>query len=325
MPAINTHYLFAKRHLEKESPYPDAFILASQGPDPFFFFGQLPWKRKEREHRLDINRFGIGLHHEDITDIYVAMLEYARESEDKGLLLSFMKGIFLHYVLDRNCHPYIFSKTGFSSDPEMARFYSSCHTKSESAIDKILGERDGSWNEDVSYCFGKISEEDLLQISRMFFEANLLTDKYPFLEKDSYLKSVKDYMSVMKFVNKPHYFKRMLTSFFGKESMAYSLNYPRNLKKAYGDIDFLNEKHSSWPDPFSGEERRESFLDLEKNAYEDYLQVLPLLEKEIQGENKKKEIRAWVNSLTHDGGKVGEKMKFMSPFFSKRTFSFNGS
>ena len=49
MPAINTHYLFAKEHVEKENPYPNAFILASQGPDPFFFFGQLPWKRKNRD------------------------------------------------------------------------------------------------------------------------------------------------------------------------------------------------------------------------------------------------------------------------------------
>ena len=317
MPAINTHYLFAKEHVEKENPYPDAFVLASQGPDPFFFFGQLPWKRKNREHRLDINHFGIGLHHEDITNIYVAMLEYARKSEDKELLFSFIKGLFLHYALDRNCHPYIFSKTGFSDDAKLAHFYSSCHTKTESAIDKILGERDGSWQDDVSYCFTAIKDDELLKISQMFYEVNLLTDEYPFLEKDSYFKSVKDYMSVMKFVNKPHAFKRLFTSFFGKESMAYSLNYPRNLKKTYGDIDFLNEQHSSWPDPFSGKERRESFLDLEKDAYEDYLRLLPLLEKEIKGENKKKEIRSWVGSLTHDGGKVGEKMKYMSPLFTK--------
>lgn len=317
MPAINTHYLFAKEHLEKDNPYPNAFILASQGPDPFFFFGQLPWKRKNRDNRLDINHFGVGLHHEDITNIYVTMLEYARENADKDLLFSFIKGLFLHYVLDRNCHPYIFSKTGFSDDTNLSHFYSSCHTKTESAIDKILGERDASWNEDVSYCFTSIKDEELLKISEMFYEVNLLTDKYPSLEKDSYFKSVKDYMSVMKFVNKTHYFKRMFTSFFGKESMAYSLNYPRNLQKTYGDIDFLNEKHSFWPDPFSGKERNESFLDLEKNAYEDYLQVLPLLEKEIQGEDKKNEIHTWVNSFTHDGGKVGEKMKYMSPLFSK--------
>ena len=70
--------------------------------------------------------------------------------------------------------------------------------------------------------------------------------------------------------------------------------------------------------------------DLEKALRDQYnidylIMGLTFLEKEIQGEDKKGEICAWVNSLTHAGGKVGEKMKFMSPFFSKRTFSFNGS
>ncbi len=316
MPAINTHYLFAKEHLEKENKYPNAFILASQGPDPFFFFGQLPWKRKGRENRLDINKFGTGLHNEDITEIYISMLRYARTSPDKELLFSFIKGFFLHYVLDRNCHPYVYSKTGFSSDPVMKKFYSSCHTKFESAIDEILGLRDDSWEESVGYCL-KIDDKSLMKISKMIYVANSETDKYPSLKEDSYFKSVHDYKATMKFINKPHHFKRFLTKCFGKNSLPYSLNYPRNIEKTYGNIDFLNEKHNVWPDPFSGEERRESFLDLEKMAYEDFLKVLPLLEKEISGEDKKEEIRLWVSSLTHNGGKIGVPMKAMAPVFSK--------
>ena len=316
MPAINTHYLFAKEHISSEEKYKDAFILASQGPDPFFFFGQLPWGRKGRENYLDINRFGTGLHHEDITNIYVEMIKYARESEDKDLLFSFIKGFFLHYVLDRNCHPYIFSKTGFSKEPKMKKFYSSCHSKTESAIDKILGEKDGSWNEDVTYAL-KIKDNELMKISKMIYVANSKTDKYPSLQEDSYFKSVYDYRKVMKFVNKPHHFKRFLTRLFGKESMPYSLNYPRNLKKTYGDIDFLNEKHSAWPNPVTGEKTTLSFLELEDRAYDDYLKILPLLEKEMNGEDAKEDISKWVNKLTHDGYHLGEEMKYMDTFFSK--------
>ncbi len=316
MPAINTHYLFAKEHLERGNKYPQAFILASQGPDPFFFFGQLPWKRKGRENRLDINKFGTGLHHQDITDIYVAMLRYAKDSPDKELLFSFIKGFFLHYVLDRNCHPYVFSKTGFSDDKEMKKFYSSCHTKFESAIDEILGLRDASWEESVSYCL-KIDDESLMKISKMIYVANSQTDKYPSLKEDSYFKSVYDYKNTMKFINKPHHFKRFLTRLFGKYTLPYSLNYPRSIQKTYGDLDFLNEKHEAWPDPFTGEERHESFLDLEEKAFEDYLKVLPLLENEISGLERKEEIREWVNSIDHNGGKVGAKMKYMAPVFSK--------
>lgn len=316
MPAIFTHYLFAKNHLDKDEKYQEAYILASQGPDPLFFFGQLPWARKGRDNRLDINKLGIGLHHEDITDFYVEMIHYARESNDKDLLFSFIKGFFLHYALDRNCHPYVFAKTGFSDDPVLKKFYASCHTKTESAIDMLLGQKDGSWNEDTSIAL-QIDDTELMKISEMIYVANSRSDKYPSIQKDSYFKSVHDYKKVMKFVNVPHYFKRLFVTFFGKESMAYSLNYPRNLKKTYGDIDFLNEKHSAWPSLVTGEKRHESFLDLENTAYEDYLKVMPLLEEEFKGNDKKEEIRAWVGSITHDGIKLDEEMKYMEPFFSK--------
>ncbi len=316
MPAITTHYIFADSHLPKETAFRKATVLASQGPDPFFFFGQLPWSRHDKKLYQKINHFGNALHREDITDIYYAMIEYAKTSEDKELLFAFIRGLFLHYVLDRNCHRYVYAKTGFSDDPILAKFYSSCHTKTESAIDKLLGEEYGCWNENPDYCLS-LDDESLMKISKMIYEANRVSDKDPSIQEDSYFLSVHDYRKAMKFINKPHAFKRWLTRRIGAESMAFSLNYPRDLKKVYGDIDFLNEAHREWPDPTTGKMSKKSFKELMDDAWEDYLRISPSLEEAFLGKNTKETIRKWVDNITHNGNPVGTKMQYMDVFFSK--------
>ena len=284
MPAITTHYIFADSHLPKETAFRKATIFASQGPDPFFFFGQLPWSRHDKKLYQKINHFGNALHREDITDIYYAMIEYA--------------------------------KTGFSDDPSLAKFYSSCHTKTESAIDKLLGEEYGCWNENPDYCLS-LDDDSLMKISKMIYEANRVSDKDPSIQEDSYFLSVHDYRKAMKFINKPHAFKRWLTRRIGAESMAFSLNYPRDLKKVYGDIDFLNEAHREWPDPTTGKMSKKSFKELMDDAWEDYLRISPSLEEAFLGKNTKETIRKWVDNITHNGNPVGTKMQYMDVFFSK--------
>jgi hypothetical protein len=47
MPAIITHYTFAKE-ANGGAPHPflEALYLGAQGPDPFFFYGQYPFKKR---------------------------------------------------------------------------------------------------------------------------------------------------------------------------------------------------------------------------------------------------------------------------------------
>lgn len=318
MPALQTHYTFAKEESQnKEREHFDALVLGSQGPDPFFFYGMLPWRR--RENGKLVNGFGVGLHHKDITPLYVAMMKYASNSEDKELLFDFIEGILLHYVLDRNCHPYVFSVTGYGvtgDDEKKNKYYTALHTKIESAIDKIYAKSKGVYNEYPKDAL-KISDDDLMKISKMIYEANKESEKDPNIKEDSFFCSVKDYRAVMRFINKPHFIKRLfLRIVFGKDSIPFALNYPRNLDKTYGKVDFLNEGKAAWLDPVSGKKRNESFYELMENAKEEYEKVIiPLVARAKNNEDISSDLHAFYSGIDHDGAKEGKEKKYMSPLF----------
>lgn len=319
MPALQTHYTFVKTAaINKDREHFGAVVLGSQGPDPLFFVGQLPWiKRKNAKFA---NVFGSSLHHRDFSELYVAMIEYALKSEHKELLFDFIEGILMHYVLDRNCHPYVFSVTGFDTPDDekiVGKYYMSYHTRIESAIDMIYAGENGLYKKYNKDSLATLSDADLMEISKMWYFANEATFKYEHIEPNTFYLGVKDYLSVMKFLNHARWFKRwFVKTFVGEYSSAYALIYPKDLKKRYGDIDFMNEKKESWPDPVTGETRNESFMELVENAKKGYLElVLPLLEKAKKGENVLEEMHIFYNGLDHDGSPNSEQKKFMKPFF----------
>jgi len=318
MPAIQTHYTFAKfEAVNQNRPHFDALLLGSQGPDPFFFYGMLPWKKRE-ESKL-VNGFGVGLHHKNIAPLYCAMMKYALESKDKEMLFNFIEGCLLHYVLDRNCHPYVFSVTGYGKEGDSkkkAKYYNALHTKIESAIDKNYATEQGVYEEYPKKDL-KMSDEDLMKISRMIYEANKMSENDPHIKEDSFFTSVKDYDEVLRFINKPHSLKRFfIRIFFGKDSSAFALNYPRNLQKTYKRAHFLNDDRNPWVDPVSGKRRNESFHDLMEKAKNEYeYEILPLLDKAKNGKDITKELTKFYAGIDHDGVKEGKKKEYMSPFF----------
>lgn len=312
MPAILTHYVAALDFDLGSKRLSDAFRLGSQGPDPFFFYGMFSSKKKapsKKENR----KFGVDLHNKDISAPYLAMIEAARNSEDKELAFAFIKGLFFHYAMDRFCHPFVFSRAGHDySDKKRNKYFSSCHTKVESAIDMILSEEKGCYNEDPSFVL-EIDDSDLKKISELFYYA------FPndsFLTPDSYRNGVINYAKVMRFINKPHYLKRgFLRIAVGKNSTPYALNYPRNLAKTYPNVDFLNLSKEKWLNPEDGRERSETFLELMEQAKGFYKDLEPLLEKAFGGEPVGNELHSLTADIDHNGKLYTNKMKYMSPIF----------
>ena len=246
MPALQTHYTFVKKTaVNQERKHFGAVVLGSQGPDPLFFVGQLPWIK--RKNAKSANVFGSSLHHRDYSELYVAMIDYALKNEHKELLLDFIEGILMHYVLDRNCHPYVFSVTGFdlpNDEKIVGKYYMSYHTRIESAIDMIYAGNNGLYKKYNKDSLATVSDAELMEISKMWYFANEATFKYENIEPNTFYLGVKDYLSVMKFLNHARWFKRWFVKVFvGEYSSAYALIYPKDLKKRYGDIDFMNEKH----------------------------------------------------------------------------------
>lgn len=307
MPAITAHYSFALELLEKHPlPFKEAVFLGAQGPDPFFFYGQLPWKKRIHSH--EIAAFGSLLHHIDITEVYASLLEYATHQKEKEPLLSYIHGLFLHYVLDRDCHPYIFPKAGFSSLPEEKKFYSVSHCELETYLDYLLGKEKGTFTYNASR-YLKIGKKELLAISKMWFEVNKRTLQEPTLGEKSFYWAVHDYASTLRFTNVPHFFKKVfIPLLMGKCSLPYAMLLPDKIPTELASIDFLNKKKAPWPNVVNGEFRYESFSELWEEASEDYEEILPFFGEAAEGMDIRPGLANFVKGIDHDGIRPGDKM-----------------
>lgn len=318
MPAIITHYTFAKEVMKEPSRlYKEALYVGAQGPDPFFFFGQYPFKK--REHAKEVDSFGTALHDMDISPVYQALLDYANASKDKELLYSYIEGLFLHYSLDRECHPYIFSKAGYASEPPARKkHYSASHCRLESYLDILLGKKYGTFTYHTDRLLA-LPEDQLQAISAMWSKVNATTLKNPYIDSQAFASSLKDYRKVMHFVNSPHRFKRFLIALLvGKDSQPYCMNFPSHFSKSEQALDYFNEKHAAWPAPATGQMRTDSFFDDWAKAQADYEKILPLLAKAKTGAKILPELTAFVGDIDHDGIHPSEKIAYTAVIWTEK-------
>lgn len=310
MPAITTHYAFALDTMKApERIFKEAVFLGAQGPDPFFFYGQYPFKK--REDREEADAFGRDLHHMDITIPYEELIKYANLSSDKELLMSYIEGLFLHYVLDRRCHPFIFVKSGFSSDPKWKKFFAASHCRYETYLDVIIGKKYGVFTYQADK-YLRINKDQLAKISLMWAEVNAFTLKKEHFDATTFAKAVTDYRHVEHMVNNPHAFQRwFLYRAAGKDSLPFAMNFPSHFTPEEKRLDFLNETHSPWPDPVTNEMHNESFEDLWERAQSDYEKAVLILQKAQTGADIHDTLFAFVDNLNHDGTHVGEEKLYM--------------
>lgn len=314
MPAVLTHFTFAQNVMrEPGGAFREALLLGAQGPDPFFFFGQKPWAK--RAYRDEVVAFGHELHEIDVAPIYYTLLEYANKSPAKELLYRYIEGLFLHFVLDRACHPFVFSRAGFSAEKGKDKYYSACHTKLESYIDILLGKENGTFSYHPENCL-KLPLEQLKAISAMWAYANGFFLKKEHFDERSFFLSVRDYQSVLHFVNTPHKMKRwLLEKLLGVNSVPYNLNYPEHFPQAYAQLDFLNENHASWPNPGNGVLSQHSFREEMDQAQDDYDIVVGLLDEAKAGRNVLAELTHFVNNRSHNGIPIGTRLTYCQPIW----------
>ncbi|CDX02721.1 hypothetical protein SDC9_18671 [bioreactor metagenome] len=104
MPACLTHYQFGQEILDRLDPelkscalaYKGEFDVGLQGPDIFFFYK--PY-RKTR-----IAAYGNACHDQPALEMFRPIL---KKVHHKGPL-AYMMGLICHYILDANCHPYVY-------------------------------------------------------------------------------------------------------------------------------------------------------------------------------------------------------------------------
>lgn len=321
MPAFLAHRSFALRLLGSHPELSEkAFLLGSQGPDPYFFFGQLPWKK--REGAKEVAAFGSELHHIDPASYFASLLAKAAEANSKSFT-SYLYGLGAHYCLDRTAHPFVFGRTGFSDDKKLNGRLSHDHTLLEVLIDEAIATGDDTYTP-YAYRYIDLEAKEAYEISARLYEATaayLGERKIPGLGPSSLAEALDDYRAVLKITNKPRWFSKFFVDLaMGRESQVAALHYPSKaarddleIELSKNDYDILNEEHFPWPDPYSGKERSESFLDLYEKAAGEAEVLFDLFARFLKGEAP--DLASFTAGLTHDGGTVGAKMAHFESIF----------
>ncbi len=107
MPSAYAHYKFGKMvipGLPKDiknviKKYPAPFKAGLQGPD-FLFYYRAFSKNK-------INQIGVSIHHKDFYPFMTHAVKIVNKYGKNSSQYSYLLGLICHYVLDKNCHPYV--------------------------------------------------------------------------------------------------------------------------------------------------------------------------------------------------------------------------
>lgn len=141
MPAVITHHLFGEDALAR---MPEglidgqeetlAFLLANQGPDPFFLrFSTWP-RVADACHRL-----AKAMHDRHVVKALFSAREAVTQlpEEDAVIGRAFTLGMVAHYVLDSRTHPFVYQQQDgiAEADPTLADCKSEIHAIIESEID----------------------------------------------------------------------------------------------------------------------------------------------------------------------------------------------
>lgn len=309
MPSDLTHYTFVKENVP-DSKYFSLTALAGQGPDVFFFYG---YNLKKRKNASQVRHFGTLLHHTNIAPLYAHMCEYATASVNKEILLAFLRGLFMHYILDRNCHPYIFYRTGFTDDPNKKKYFSYHHVWFESILDFSFSKKHETYRSSVKNL--RTEKEYVKEVSKMFYDLSLFM-KYEGLSEDSYYLGYKDMKFAKKLLFSRFGIKKGLFNLFFKNNVGNALAMPSSDKK-YLQYDILNDSHALWKNPVSGEESNESFEDLFLKAKKELSSLGDIFVAVNNGGDYTKMIDEFVHKVDHDGCIDGAKKKYFKMYFEK--------
>ena len=307
MPAALTHYLFALENLSCAEDG-EAFLLGTQGPDPFFFYGMVPWRKKEAPKK--IRDYGEWIHHHDFSPIYAEMARYAhsQSGEKKATLLSYLLGLWLHYCLDRACHPYVFYRSGFDEEGQLKGHYGYAHKVFEALLDATLASQHKLPSAKKAM---DCAENKVRDISAMWEGGSPET-----LSASTFCDSWRDYRTVEGFLQSKTGWKRAFWKILGKENVLYAFSYPTSLEKK-ARLDVLNLGRAEWKNPVTGVPSNDSIPLLFAQAKELFLKGREALLRFGSEGEAEASLLALQSSLDHDGCLWGEKKKFKdekSPF-----------
>lgn len=318
MPSSITHYLFAQQSLDivsKKLPFLLDYIFAvnlgTQGPDPLFFYGSIPWKK--RKDKAIASKLGSYLHSNDIVEKFSKMLNYAAAQNQtiKPLLFSYIFGHGLHYLLDREAHAYVFYETGFDADGNLTGKYATDHALFESMIDlefpKYLGIKPYAIKPHKTL---NLEIPDAIEISKMY-AANETIDDLMFFYAWQDMKYLLEFL-----LDETKFKQKILKVLKMKNSIMYSMIHKIDKDKD-DKIDYLNLNKNEWRNPNTNKIHTESFIDLFKIALSNLPQWAEIISQAYKNEEFISKLKDFCNNRGYDGIDIKTKMLYHKSVYLK--------
>lgn len=282
MPAHITHSIFGS--LVKQKYFDNnevntiklnnsAFEWGLQGPD-IMFFSVICFGGK-------LNSYGSIMHRDKIDELFSAMQNHIKalsEKDDFEIAFSYLCGFCCHYILDKNCHPYVYDMQ-YKREKENSKIHGH-HFKIESDID--------------SFCADKYFN---LTPRKFAISQALLTDKhiwqvithiYVDVLKSVYNITVSPRHFTACFKGGRVYYKLIIASSF-KMACAKLAEFvsckkgavTAHLRVENPDASVLNNGHNSWKNNSNGEESSLSFFELFEKSLPEAAQTIKALSDNI--------------------------------------------
>ena len=283
MPALITHHLFGEESVERlpagivtTDEERIAFLIANQGPDPFFFRARTP-------HLRSCMKLAQRMHAAHISRQFAALRDGVSRLPERDATLgrAFALGLLAHYALDRTAHPFVYAQQwGIqAADPELANASSEVHAVIESDLDVFMLQlkRNGATVADYPPC------EEIVTSDRINRVAGTLMSYVAYAAFDitlggqEYGGSVADMQLAYKLIEPAGTARSegisMIESVVRPHSLLGALAHRVTIQVPAGAA---NLAHHPWENPFTNEPSTEDFDQVFSRALDAYERMAQL-------------------------------------------------
>lgn len=332
MPDLITHHLFGREvqwMLDEPissiiSKNQQMFDFGAMGPDFFFYYGTLPWKKyKDSKEVQDI---GHKMHDEKITEVFVKFFELIKQiknTEQREILFAYLAGMLTHYSIDRSAHPYIFYQSGFPLENENNEDrFDWYHKRVEMSIDLHILKRIGQANirEFKPY---EVVNPKKLNISLLYSIYKLVLHNVYGVDVTmrQFMLSIQNMYRVFQLSHDPLGYKKSLSKLIEKitrkpDSYQYVV-YPNQIPNEY---DYLNVKKDSWFHPCDKEEiSNQSFIEIFKGAKNEAVMLIEDLWRYLETGKRIEELKEVIADRSYATGRPWDEgqMQYHNCLFEK--------
>lgn len=267
MPALITHHLFGEESIDRlpagiinTDEERCAFLLANQGPDPFFFRVRTLKMRDcmglaQRMHRCRMSRQFTALR-DGVSRL---------NKHDAALGRAFVLGLLSHYALDRNAHPFVYDQQWgiMEADPTLADQGNHVHAVIESDLDILMLQlkRDHATVLDYPPESEIVTTERINKVAGVLMSHMARTVYDLEIGANEYGGAVADMKLAYRAIEPAGSPISQVHAMFTSLAHPVTVELPRRA----GNLD-----HLMWTNPFSQAQSDESFPDIFNRALDDY-------------------------------------------------------